>query len=45
MYPFMVYMVLYCFLNRQVEGRQVADPYGGRWFFRLLLNILLFICI
>ena len=28
MYPFTVYVVLYCFLNRQVEGRQVADPYG-----------------
>ena len=28
MYPFWVYVVLYCFLNREAEGRQVADLYG-----------------
>ena len=29
---FRVYVVLYCFLNRKVKGRQVAYPYGGRCF-------------
>ena len=29
MYPFWLYVDFYCFRNRQVEGRQVADPYGG----------------
>ena len=24
-----VYVVIYCFLKRKAEGRQVADPYGG----------------
>ena len=24
-----LYVHLYCYQNRQVEGRQVADPYGG----------------
>ena len=28
MYPFTVYVHLYCYRNRGVEGRQVADPYG-----------------
>ncbi len=30
MYPFTVYIVFYCFRNHQVEGRQIADPYGFR---------------
>ena len=30
MYPFLLYVHLYCFPNRNVEGRQVADPYGGQ---------------
>ena len=29
MYPFLLYVHLYCFLNRKAKGRQVADPYGG----------------
>ena len=29
MYPFLLYVHLYCYRNRQVEGRQVADPYEG----------------
>ncbi len=33
MYPFTVYVHLYCHRNRKVEGRQVADPYGGIKFF------------
>ena len=27
MCPFLLYVHLYCFLNREVGGRQVADPY------------------
>ena len=30
MYPFTVYVHPYCYQNRDVEGRQIADPYGGR---------------
>ena len=38
MYPFTVYVHLYRYQNRQVEGRQVADPYGLRKFLLFPFN-------
>ena len=41
MYPFLLYVHLYCFRNRQAEGRQIADPYEAQKFFLLSFNLLL----
>ena len=32
MYPFSLYVRPYCYRNREVEGRQIADPYGLKMF-------------
>ena len=41
MCPFTVYVHRYCYRNRKVEGRQVADPYGTQLFCLLPFNELL----
>ena len=36
-----VYVVLYCYQNREVEGRQIADPYGLKEFHMVPFNLML----